>query len=147
MRTNQGHKRSFFYFVHIVLPIAFGFCIYLFFRDATLMTAWLKRTLSISKVFIPDSVFSVFALFYFPDFLWAYSLTFAIALVLPSASTRHIPILILSGGVEFAVEMLQKIGIINGTFDFLDFLVEVAASTLALRLIIQFERRKNEEDS
>ncbi len=147
MADNQEYKSAIFYFFHIVLPIVMGFFIYLFLRDTTLMTAWLRKSLLIPKVTIPDTAFSAFVLFYLPDILWAYSLTFTIALVLQSAPARHFGILIASGSIETSVEVLQKIGVIGGTFDFLDILVEVAASIVALRIINRFERRKNEKDS
>ena len=78
---------------------------------------------------------------FLPDILWAYSLTFAVALVWLPEEKVILKVLVICISFEIGVELSQKIGLISGTFDWLDIIFEVCATVLGA-LIIKAKKGK-----
>ena len=83
---------------------------------------------------------------YAADVLWAYALAFAVMFVLGcSKKDMQIGFLVCSG-FEILIEVLQKPGVLYGTFDMLDILFEVISSGIAFMMIKRYEVAQNEKN-
>jgi hypothetical protein len=79
--------------------------------------------------------------------LWAYSLTFTVFLILGFKYESLKPTLIICAVFEVSIEFLQKFGVIPGTFDFLDILLELCVTIFAVIIIFfTLRRAKNENE-
>ena len=85
---------------------------------------------------------------YLPDILWAHALTYALLFLTGTEKKQIITAGILSICAEAATEILQRLELINGTFDLLDIAAEVITTNVVLLIIILisfFRRIKNEK--
>lgn len=78
---------------------------------------------------------------YLIDYLWAYAFTNALFLVFDSNNTGIVASCICSVFIGSALEVLQLIGIVSGTFDVWDILFEMLGAITAT-FIIKIIRRK-----
>ena len=74
------------------------------------------------------------------DFLWAYSLNFALALILKPFNRTILLSSLLAFSAGFLFEILQYFGIFSGTYDFFDILSETAAVTVSGLMIYKLKR-------
>ena len=79
---------------------------------------------------------------FLPDMLWAAALTFTVSWILGRGKRQLILTGAVSAFVEVLSELLQAAGVLSGTFDSLDSILEVIATGLVLLIIILFFRRK-----
>ena len=107
-------------------------CNLYFFREHT----YINSFFGLQKISSRDSLLLDAISFYLPDFLWAYSLTFMLALFCEHRLSGVISSLF---GVVW--EIMQRIGAVSGTFDMIDILMYITASMFAV-LILLFNRRK-----
>ena len=131
-----GHMKSvkIMYVFNIVVPLLAGVLLYLFLRDDTYIHTFFPWFAE----FKGEKVYSnCFLRFYLPDWLWAYSLTFALTLVYDKNGKLLVSIL---SGILF--EVLQALRIINGTFDYLDITMYISASLSAEVIIYIIKRRR-----
>ncbi len=77
--------------------------------------------------------------FYFPDALWAYALLFALSTINDIGTSA---VLTFICGLTW--ELLQKFGIMPGTYDYLDLYLYLVAIIIAI-IIIKFWRNRNEK--
>ncbi len=122
----------------IVAPLVLGTAGYLIFRPDT----WLSRRIMDMLPFERAAAWlahvrigagrAAFFRNYFSDICWAFSLGSAVSFILPDKRRWAVilPLLFLS-----VMEGLQKTGVIRGTFDWLDILLESIASTAAVLLV------------
>ena len=73
------------------------------------------------------------------DFLWAYSLMFLLALITVRRKRDLIQILVLCILFETGTECLQLTPFMDGTFDFLDIVIEILANLLGCVMICIYE--------
>lgn len=97
--------------IHVLLPIVIGFLIYILiaFQPFPFFKNFLARGIFYSPG-TPHFFYQIL-----PDFFWAYSLTWALSIIYINSSFRG-P-LILSLLFCLLYECLQKINLVNGTFD------------------------------
>lgn len=112
---------------HSVLSLSFGFAIYLFFRDNTYIHRIIGQYLSIPFLGDFDFFGIHFFRYYLVDGLWAYSLTFALSAFINQRTAAVISSLF---GIWY--EFLQMLHIVNGTFDFIDCIMYLSSSLLAV---------------
>lgn len=79
--------------------------------------------------------------FYLPDALWAYALFFALSLMHNCLISSLLTFL-----ASFCWEILQKFNFVNGTFDYIDLLMYIAAIFLAVTINTLW-RNKNEKNN
>lgn len=80
---------------------------------------------------------------YLGDFLWSYALFFAVYWIWQDSGKRVTIALLTTIALGSVLELLQKIGIISGTFDIWDIFTEaVAALTAAIIITIKRSTRK-----
>jgi hypothetical protein len=113
----------------VIFPLVAGLLIYLLFRTPE---TWLHFILNINTTpFSVNSSFSNFYLFHLPDFLWAFSFSYAVwwGQYPKEKLLRIITIIIFIVFAEF-LQLLLK----GATFDWLDISTELAAVFTALLL-------------
>ncbi len=142
-------QRRFFYWLNICIPLLVGLILYLSFRkDAFISVFWGKYLPLPAPLFksLPEWL-SLFLRNYASDILWAYSLGFAIQLVLGRSKRSRLHTLVVCLCFEVILEVLQRFGVIRGTFDYLDILLEACSICLALLVIKVFEEAQNEKNN
>lgn len=82
---------------------------------------------------------------FFSDMLWSYALAFTVYLILGAFNRSFVSTLFICAVFEVGMEALQKIGIISGTFDFWDIILEVFSTVIALLIIKLHFREKHHE--
>ena len=85
-----------------------------------------------------------------PDMLWAYAMTFTVMLILGDGKRKWIQCACICMALETGTELMQKAGLLSGTFDPLDIAVEVIATWSAMSVIILYfyvRRNRYEKNS
>lgn len=123
-------------FINIFLPLAVGLCIYLLFYNGT----YLNSMFGIELNFKANSFFGIFMKSWACDILWAYSLTNTLYLALYAFKHRILFSAILSICIATVFELLQLFGKVNGTFDILDIIFQIAAVISAAGVIKRREK-------
>ena len=144
---NNNSKQRFFYLLNIVVPLTIGFIVYLLFRKDTFISQFIRRYLHFNFQTIQfnaewlNRFFRNFA----ADYLWAYALAFSVAFVLAEEKNQRILSLIICCFFTLLIEFGQKIGVIHGTFDIIDILIELVAISVALQRIKKYGGKNNEK--
>lgn len=123
--------------VNSVASLLLGAVIYLVFRSDT----YIHKIIDVPLNFITsesDLILLNFLRFYFADALWAYSLTFALAIF---SNEYFAPLCATFCGILW--ELSQKLGITKGTFDYADIAMYFFASSVAGIIIYLIKRREN----
>ena len=124
-----------------------GLAIYTFLRHGTYYHEFLPQGIrayfsNISNS-VPDNFITDFIRFWFVDFLWGVSLTFALISVLTEATKKK---LISAACVSFAAgvvyELCQLFSLVSGTFDILDVAMYAAASFVCAAVSINLFLRR-----
>lgn len=124
---------------HIILPIAIGAMLYVLFRPDTHISHLVYDLLRITAPqFVKDIPpwLTLICRNFIPDMLWAYALTAVLLFILNDNGKYSLFICIF---FEIFLEVCQKWGIVTGTFDMLDILLEVCTTAFAA-LIITFDK-------
>lgn len=125
--------------VNIILPLLLGTWMYITSsEDVLFVRLFSDYTIKIQGLIGAESDLGIFCRNYFADFLWGYSLMFAIYYVLGEIDLRKIYFIVFFFSVFMeSVQLFQKI---PGTFDFGDILIEGMAELLAA-VFIKIMRR------
>lgn len=141
--------RYLFYGFNIAIPLLCGLYLYLALRPDAYVSIFISKFIPLP--IFPSSSFQrgIVAVLqnFASDMLWAYSLGFAVMLVLGYSRKNLFSAALLCVGFEVLLEVLQKAGLFHGTFDFLDILLEAITVCLALIHIKMFEEAQNEKSS
>ncbi|MBQ4382328.1 MAG: hypothetical protein II794_06285 [Oscillospiraceae bacterium] len=131
-------KRS-FRLLNILLPLAAGAAVYVFFRSDTYI-ALVVRALLPGMENVGTLPGTAFLRNYACDMLWAWALCFACSWVLdlPAAGA------LCAAALGALMELLQLRGLMGGTFDLWDIILE-ALSAFCASLIIYLKRGKSNE--
>lgn len=140
-------SKQFLNLVLCCLSILLGGIIYVALRTNTHVSIFIYSLFDIRPVIITSPLFNNhFLKYYFPDFLWAFSLNCGLLSIF-NHTTRNI---ILAGIVAFLCgfswEILQYIKIISGTGDWIDILLYLSACAIAVTINIIFTGEQNEKD-
>ncbi len=118
--------------LNIVVPLAVGALIYyILFPDIIFVKA--IDNLSGVSFHIPVKLSNAFVRclrFYLLDVLWAYSLMSIVILMFRDSKTVYITVFLF----VIAMEMIQMIPSIPGTFDIFDIVIEMIACLIAIRI-------------
>ena len=149
---------SFFFFlifVHVFFPLFIGCCIYLLFReDSILFFNWVEKInlyqilIKIRKFLNPDGlVFYNWMTQILPDALWCYSYNSLFFIILNKRiDFKNIYLFCIPLFIAITLEFCQYLSLINGTFDFYDifaYILSVFLSSILLTKTIN----KNEKYS
>lgn len=141
--------RTYYFMMNIAIPIIGGVFIYIIARPDTYISQWIYRLLGVSlsseklRVAMP-SLFWIFICNYAADILWAYSLTFAVCIVLSDSLKNYLPIFIICIVFEIIMELSQLLDALPGTFDLWDIALEICATVIASLNIKHIRRKINE---
>lgn len=144
--TYYSAKERVFYWCNIISPILVGTVAYLLFRSDTYISQtlyrlfpWLKNC---SLEYLEQFPWiTALCRNFLPDILWAYALTYAVALLWLPERKISWQVLMICIPFEVGVELCQKVGFMSGTFDWLDIILEICATVLAA-LIIKAKKEK-----
>ncbi len=142
----KNYRKILFYLLNIVVPLVLGVFVYGIFREDILIVDYLSRYIDLSflRIDISNDGIRYFVRYYLADFLWAYSLTFAVNMVIGIEPKDLIKTFFLCLIVVLCIEGAQLSDITNGTADIFDVLVEFLAIILAIIIIIITKGEKNE---
>ncbi len=130
-------KQRVFLIANIIIPLVLGGLIYWITSPDTLFvkafqSIFLEDTIQ-QEVYVPVGLLK-YIRFYFLDMLWGYSLVFALYLLCGN-SAGVLRCFLIAVVFSTAMELLQLIPGIMGTFDLLDILVEGVAEGAAAFII------------
>ena len=131
-------SRDKFIILNIVLPIVVGGIIYYFLSPQVFFVKGINEFLGVTQrqtVVLINNVFFRFVRNYFMDFLWAYSLTFAIFFTWGNNAADIKKIVVVAFLFSTLMESLQLMPKMNGTFDVLDIVIEFLAELIAAVII------------
>lgn len=132
-------KKLEFYLTNIFLSLFVGLIIYVFLRPETYISDFVStrvKTFCIDK----EIVFFQFFKYYFVDALWAYAMTFSLAIFIDEKISCVISIC-----VCIVWELFQLFSIVNGTFDFVDIIMYLAAVIIAVLIIFFYKKGESHE--
>ena len=124
-------KKDRFYILNILVPLIVGGLIYLLYGDV-LFVKVINNYIDIKA--IKHNVFINILRNYFCDFCWSYSLAFALSYIYKESISIKISI-VLPISIGIILELLQLIGLINGTFDLLDIFSELLACVVCYQIL------------
>lgn len=120
-------KYKLFCAINSITSLVLGVSIYLFLRKDTYLHIWVNRFAPLHD----GSCFSFFGAdflrYYFPDYLWGYSLCFALCCFIPPKKGRLEYPAVITALLGCGLELLQAFGWIRGTGDVLDGLMYLTA--------------------
>lgn len=132
------HKRALFSFCNIIVPLIIGATVYVLFvptaHISIIVFNFLGKSLFTNYIDLTGSIITCF----FADFLWAYSLFFLVLIIYAQKASDIIFVIIVCINFEIAIEFLQLTPIIDGTFDWLDIVVEILATLFGFGVLITF---------
>ncbi len=141
MARNKRKYPSLCYFaLHAVSALLLGTLMYLLFRPDThisraFYSVWDIRPLAHGlQSVIPRPLLS-FLRYYLPDLAWTYALTFTLSSILKATRFGLRLSACLSALFALGLELCQKYGIMQGTFDPLDIAFELCITALAVLII------------
>lgn len=137
-----------FVFLNIAIPLLLGLFLYLMFRRDSYVSLVLGKYISFSDW--PEPAWPVWAVAavrnFSADIMWAYALTFSVLYTLGYSPKHLILTFAVCLGLIIGVELMQKLGVFHGTFDFLDISLETLSVCLALFVIKKHEEAQNEKN-
>ena len=140
-------KNVFFWSGMIVLPMVVGLIVYLILKPSAYVSELIIDILGLRQLNIQtsDNWFLSIIRNYLCDFLWAFSLTAAISLLYYDNRFRSVISVLICLIVGIIIELLQLWGVISGTFDIVDLIVQSIGSILSIIISkIYLRGNKNE---
>ncbi len=124
--------------LNIIIPLIFGLVIYLLLKPNTYISELIYSLFNIRfDYYISNKgIIRIFIYNYLCDILWAYALTFTVYYFVNSFTHKYLLTLFITNMFCVLIELLQYFGIVSGTFDIFDILLECVSSALALMYIL-----------
>ena len=143
-KVNDKSKNSYiaFYLPNIIIPLAVGLIIYTLLNPFSFISICIYRLLNIPAPYVDDMPAVDIIRNYVCDMLWAYSLCFAVSMILGKNPLGISVSLIISLLFCSLTEALQIPQVIKGTFDIADIILESFSCVAAHLIIITNFRRK-----
>ena len=121
----------------------------MFFRPDTYVSQALYNVIGVSVdgIITKDALPTWLLLFirnFLGDISWAYALTFTIGYIWLTPGGRMIPVFGIVTIFEIGIEVLQKVGIIPGTFDWWDIFLEICITAFVMLLIKNLDKENNQ---
>lgn len=142
MRAKALARRryEFFWWANILIPLVLGALMY-FVLNSTVFFSSLVQFLFRGAE--PDSFFErlfTTVCLYGRDFLWAYSIVFAIAALFRGSFSGLKKAFLIVLGFEAAVEILKLLSVIPGSFDVRSLIAVLIGNVLAVVIILVHEK-------
>jgi hypothetical protein len=133
-------KELLFYLLNITIPLLIGTYIYIRYSPDVIFVGYLNNFIELKAKEL-NSV-TLFLRNYLCDFCWSYSLAFSISFIYYENFSLVHSILI-PATIGIAIELLQLIGLIDGTYDLFDIFVELLATLLCFMIL----KIRNDEEA
>lgn len=138
-----------FYWLNILVSLFLGLAIYVFFRPDAYVSQALYNVMGVSVdgIITKDALPTWLLLFirnFLGDISWAYALTFTICYIWLTPGGRMIPVFGIVTIFEIGIEVLQKVCIIPGTFDWWDIFLEICITAFVMLLIKNLGKETNQ---
>ena len=133
-------KDVLFYLLNIVIPLLIGTYIYIRYSPDVIFVGYFNNFIELKAKEL-NSV-TLFLRNYLCDFCWSYSLAFSISFIYYENFSLVHSILI-PATIGIAIELLQLIGLIDGTYDLFDIFVELLATLLCFMIL----KIRNDEEA
>lgn len=140
-------KNVFFWSGMIVVPMVVGLIVYLILKPSAYVSELIIDIFGLRQLNIQtsDNWFLSIIRNYLCDFLWAFSLTAAISLLYYDNRFRSAISVLICLIVGIIIELMQLLGVISGTFDIVDLIVQSIGSILSIIISkIYLRGNKNE---
>ena len=135
-----------FYAILSTVSLLIGAILYLLYRENTHLSLFFNECFILKSMRqCAKEIENDFLKFYFPDFLWAFSLSFGLMFVFKPKFWGGLICCLTSFLYGMLWETLQALGYIRGTGDFWDVVMYLMASLIAA-LIFRMRRKENEKD-
>ena len=121
------NRKTVFVVFNAIVPLFLGLTIYLFMKSGT----YINSFLGVDFHYNPKTVIGAFIVNWFCDFLWSYSLVFALYIVLSPFKNRLLISCVISALSGLILEILQGVNLLSGTFDWWDIAIELVAVFIA----------------
>ena len=137
---NNASALHIFYSLNILFSLVLGLIVYVCWRPDAFISQVVYDVLGVSPNIgaflnaLPDWAI-LFCRNFLADILWAYALTFTTCYIWRSIGKSMFPAFVVTATFEVCIEFFQKIGLMSGTFDWLDILLEVCVSAAIMLLI------------
>lgn len=130
---NNRNRNAIFLLSNAIIPLFLGLGIYFFMKSGTYINTFFE----IDFDYTPKTIIERFIVNWLCDFLWSYSLVFALYFVLSPFKNRLLISCIISALLGLILELLQGVNIMSGTFDWWDILIEFLAVFTATSILIK----------
>ena len=127
-------KRRLFLVIASLICLISGLIIYIFLREGTFIHLFFEKNFFVREIsaFSADNFFVSFLKYYFVDYLWCVSLSFLLTAISYEISFRKIVFISVSSSLfGILLEAAQFFSVINGTADFIDVSMYVAAGVFS----------------
>lgn len=130
--------------INCIVPLLLGALIYYFLSPDVLFVQFLNGIIG-KRVCLTPIAANTFVLqfvrFYFLDMLWSYALVFALYVILDDNTAKLKKIILIAFLFSTFMELLQLLPYVEGTFDFVDILLEFVSEVFAVFIIKRLMRR------
>lgn len=129
-----------FLICNVIIPLFIGAIIYYLIDPSVVFVRWIDTLTGIGYHVNLSCKYLFWKLIrnYLFDYIWSYSLVFAIAFVYSELSLQYIAFITITLGT--VLELFQIFDGFPGTFDYIDIFVQIFSALLAL-LFVYLERR------
>lgn len=132
-------KKYLFLIFNTIVPLISGLAIYIFMKSGTFINTFS----GVDFHYIPKTVFGLFIVNWFCDFLWAYALVFALYTVLSPFKSKLLFSCVISALLGLILEIMQGVNILSGTFDWWDIIIEFVAIVTATIILKNYSSCKS----
>ena len=150
-QRRRVNYRNTFYLINMTGCLFFGMILYLMFRPRARISEIIMKFLSIEPNLdllrlTAESDAVRFINNYVPDILWAAALLFAVVFLLGEGWKNYLLAFGICAMTAIGTEMMQKTGLLTGTFDCWDIIAEIIAVGAALLIIIYYWYYRRSKD-
>ena len=129
--------------LNICIPLLIGLTFYYCFRPDTLFCRIIYYLFGHEAHYMPDTnnIVLLFIRNYLCDLLWGYSLAMSLMVLHSIYNTNLLYLCSMCALADIAMESLQLITSVGGTFDYFDILMQLLGSLLAVIIYLVFIRK------
>lgn len=129
----------------VAFPLLIGLLNYIILAPETIVAEAFTQIFKTEFSFQTSNKFSVLCRNYLSDICWSVSLINALTLIIGTKRIQIVVSLIIATFFCIFIELAQLLGIIKGTFDYWDIILETLSIIITLHLTTKIRRFKNEK--
>lgn len=133
-KGKDNMKKKFMY-MNVLIPLIIGGVLYYAVSPEVIFVEQIDRLTGMNLHINCKTTFIKIIRNYVPDILWAYALMFALILIMGNKTADIWKMYMVAGLFSILIEVLQLTGLVKGTFDIKDIIVEIIAELVAVFII------------